>query len=89
MKRRLLFLLLLILVATTLLSGPRPLTPDSSVTSAGDTDCAVVKQVCGDMGQMVYNVCITSGCPEFDCANNQIVFRNQCIIDNGCMPNGN
>lgn len=89
MRRRLIVTLSMVLITIALLSSPRPLAPTSSITIAGDNDCAVVRQVCGDMGQMVYNVCITSGCPQFDCANSQTVFRNQCIIDNGCLPNGN
>lgn len=80
-----LFAVSVLFIAISLLS-PSP----SSTTIAAADDCSVVNQVCNDMGQMMYDMCMVGGnhTPS-QCAEIEANFRIQCKKDNGCPPSGN
>lgn len=79
-----LFVLVTILITISLLS-----TPSSTPAHAADNDCNVVNQVCNDMAQMMYNLCILDGNSNTTCAAMEASYKISCKTDNGCPPGGN
>lgn len=80
-----LFVLVTILITISLLSTPSTTT----VATTTDNDCNVVNQVCNDMGQMMYNLCILDGNSNTTCAAMEASYKISCKTDNGCPPGGN
>lgn len=63
-------------------------TPTQTTTAAGN-DCNVVGQVCRDMAEMMYNLCMLDGGNASDCAWMEAGYTTTCIKNNGCAPGGN
>jgi hypothetical protein len=75
--RKLFLSLVFIAVVVTLLIP-------TTKTQATPADCDTVAQVCRDMSQMMYNVCILSGGSASDCAWQEAVNTLNCMKNNGC-----
>lgn len=78
MKRKLILMLILIsAIGFTLNSTPAPV-------KASGNDCGVVGQVCRDISNMIYDMCIVSGGAADSCAYQEAVNTINCIKDSGC-----
>lgn len=85
MRIKLLVLALLISLAALLVPSP----PKVQATPPVLTDCDVVAQVCGDMAEMMYNVCILNGGGLSSCAWMEANYKISCMRGNGCAPFNN
>lgn len=83
MRIRLFLVISILLIATLFTSTP------TQPTSAADNDCNVVGQVCRDMAEMMYNLCMADGGNASDCAWMEAGYTTTCIKNNGCAPSGN
>jgi len=83
LTRRLLLIPSLSFVCCSLLIPAPP--PVNAVT----VDCNTVSQVCRDMGDMVYDMCIVSGGTPSDCTWSSALYVIRCMRNNGCEPVNN
>ena len=80
MRKKLLTLLFLLVTTFTVTIIPEP------QTVKADNNCAVVGQVCRDISNMLYDMCIVGGGTLSACALMEANNTINCITANGCDP---